>query len=92
MPKIENIIFTVEGLNDYIYWQTEDRKTLIKVNKLIKDIIRNGYVGIGHPEPLKGDFSSKWSKKINEKDRLTYLIHNDCKVEIFGCRGHYNDK
>jgi len=44
MPKIENIIFTIEGLDDYIYWQTEDRKTLNKVNKLIKDIIRNGYV------------------------------------------------
>ena len=88
---IKNVIFTLEGLDDYIYWQTQDRKTLNKVNKLIKDIIRNGNEGIGHPEPLKGDLSGKWSRAIDDKNRLTYIIHDD-RIEILACRGHYGDK
>jgi len=92
MPKIENIIFTVEGLEDYIFWQAEDKKTINKINKLIRDIIRNGHEGIGHPEPLKGDLSGKWSREIDKKNRLTYIIHDGNKVEIFNCKGHYSDK
>ena len=89
---IENVSFTLDGLNDYIHWQTQDRKTLNKINKLINDIIRNGHEGIGHPEPLKGDLSGKWSRTIDEKNRLTYIIHDDEKIEIFNCKGHYGDK
>lgn len=89
---IENVSFTLEGLNDYFYWQTQDRRTLKKINQLIEDIIRNGNTGIGHPEPLKHDLSGKWSRTINEKNRLTYKIHEDNKVEIFNCKGHYGDK
>ncbi|MCL2634722.1 MAG: Txe/YoeB family addiction module toxin [Oscillospiraceae bacterium] len=92
MPQIENIIFTVAGLEDYIYWQTQDRKTLNKINKLINDIIRNGHEGIGHPEPLKHDLSGQWSRTIDDKNRLTYMIHDDKRIEIFSCRGHYSDK
>jgi toxin YoeB len=88
---INNVSFTLEGLNDYISWQTEDKRTLNKVNKLITDIIRNGNEGIGHPEPLKYD-SGKWSRTIDSKNRLTYMIHDDGRVEIFTCKGHYNDK
>ena len=51
MPIIDNVSFTLEGLEDYIHWQTQDKKTLTKINKLIADIIRNGNTGIGHPEP-----------------------------------------
>ena len=92
MPMIENISFTLEGLKDYIHWQTEDKKTLKKINQLIADIVRNGNTGLGHPELLKHDLSGKWSRKIDEKNRLIYLIHDDKKVEIFSCKDHYDDK
>jgi len=88
----ETVSFTIEGLNDYIYWQTQDRKTMVKINKLIRDIVRHGHEGIGHPEPLKGDLSGKWSRAIDDKNRLTYRIHDDGMVEIFNCKGHYGDK
>lgn len=89
---IENIGFSVQGLKDYIYWQTEDKRTLKKINKLIEDIIRNGNTGIGHPEPLKGNLSEKWSREIDEKNRLVYQIFDDNRIEIYQCREHYNDK
>jgi len=88
----EKVSFTLEGFDDYIYWQTQDKKTMNKVNKLIKDIIRNGNEGIGHPEPLKGDLSGKWSRTIDDKNRLTYTIHDDDMIEIFNCKGYYGDK
>lgn len=87
----ENVSFTLEGLEDYIYWQTQDKRTLKKINQLIADIIRNGNTGTGHPEPLKNDLSGKWSRTIDEKNRLTYKIHDD-RIEIFSCKGHYDDK
>ena len=60
-----------EGWNDYLYWQSQDRKTLKKINDLIKDIERNGSdKGIGKPEPLKGNLSEFWSRRIDEKNRL----------------------
>ena len=92
MPLIDKVSFTLEGLEDYIHWQTQDKKTLIKINKLIADIIRNGNTGIGHPEPLKHDLSGKWSRTIDDKNRLTYTIHDDERVEIFSCKSHYGDK
>jgi len=89
---IENVGFSMRGLQDYFYWQTEDKRTLKKINKLMEDIIRNGNVGIGHPEPLKDNLSGKWSREIDEKNRLVYIIHDNSRVEIYQCRGHYNDK
>ena len=89
---IDNVSFTLNGLYDYISWQTQDKHTLKKINQLIRDIIRNGNAGIGHPEPLKHDMSGKWSRTIDDKNRLTYTIHEDGRVEIFSCKGHYNDK
>ena len=67
-----NKAFTDIGWEDYLYWQTEDRKTLRKINTLLKDIERNGNEGIGKPEPLTGDLSGFWSRRINQKDRLIY--------------------
>ena len=55
-----------EALNDYLYWQTQDRKTLKRINQLLQDISRNGYDGIGKPEPLKGDLSGWWSRRIDD--------------------------
>ena len=56
-----------DAWEDYLYWQTQDKKTLKKINALIKDIDRNGYDGIGKPEPLTGDLSGYWSRRIDEK-------------------------
>ena len=89
---IDNVGFSMRGLQDYIFWQTQNKHTLKKINKLIEDIVRNGNVGIGHPEPLKGDLTGKWSREIDEKNRLVYQILDDNRVEIYQCRGHYSDK
>lgn len=78
-----------EGWNDYLYWQSQDRKTLKKINDLIKDIERNGPdKGIGKPEPLKGNLSEFWSRRIDEKNRLVYRVINNV-LEIVICREHY---
>lgn len=85
-----NKVFTSNGWTDYIYWQTEDRKTLKKINQLIEDICRNGNQGIGKPEALRGDLAGFWSRRINDKDRLVYKI-DDSNVYIIACRFHYGD-
>ena len=85
-----NKVFTSNGWEDYIYWQTEDKKTLKKINTLLKDIDRNGNEGIGKPEPLIGNLSGFWSRRINEKDRLIYKI-DEYNIYILSCRYHYND-
>ena len=64
-----NKLFTPNGWQDYVYWQTEDKKTLKKINKLIDDISSNG-----KPKPLIGNFKGFWSRRINDKDRLIYKI------------------
>lgn len=85
-----NKAFTDIGWEDYLYWQTEDRKTLRKINTLLKDIERNGNEGIGKPEPLTGDLSGFWSRRINQKDRLIYALEMD-QIIIIACRYHYED-
>jgi len=76
---------------DYLHWQTQDKKTLKKINKLLLDIERNGYNGIGKPEPLKHDLSGFWSVKIDDKNRIVFRI--ECgKIEITQCGSHYQDK
>lgn len=76
---------------DYLYWQTQDKKTLKKINRLIQDIDRNGYQCQGQPEPLKGDLSGFWSVRIDEKNRLVFRIQ-DGRFEIWQCGSHYRDK
>lgn len=76
---------------DYVYWQTQDKKTLKKINTLLKDIDRNGYTGIGKPEPLTGDLAGYWSRRIDEKNRLVYKIA-DGAIRIAQCKTHYGDK
>ena len=85
-----NKVFTSNGWEDYIYWQTEDKKTLKKINTLLKDIDQNGNEGIGKPEPLIGNLSGFWSRRINEKDRLIYKIDEN-NIYILSCRYHYSD-
>ena len=86
-----NKAFTDIGWEDYLYWQTEDRKTLRKINTLLKDIERNGNEGIGKPEPLTRDLSGFWSRRINQKDRLIYALEMD-QIIIIACRYYYDDK
>jgi len=87
-----NKIWSDEAWEDYLYWQTQDKKTLKRINALVKDIDRNGPLeGIGEPEALKGNLQGFFSRRINEKDRLVYRIENG-QLHIAQCRGHYYDK
>lgn len=77
---------------DYLYWQTQDRKTLKRINKLIQDIERNGLEeGIGKPEPLRGNLSGWWSRRIDESNRIVYRLKAG-RLELLQCGSHYRDK
>ncbi len=84
-------IWDDDAWDDYLYWQTQDKKTLKRINTLIKDIERNGYEGIGKPEPLTGNYTGYWSRRIDEKNRLIYKIESNT-VRIAQCRTHYGEK
>lgn len=73
---------------DYLWWQSQDRKILMRINSLIEDIIRNGNQGMGKPEPLKYDFAGYWSRRITDEHRLAYKGTDD-SVRIAACRYHY---
>ena len=79
-----------EAWDDYLYWLTQDRKTLRRINALIRDIERGSFDGIGSPEPLKGDLSGFWSQRIDQTNRLVYRVSGGV-LEILSCRGHYDD-
>ncbi len=76
--------------DDYIYWQTQDKKTLKRINALIKDIKRSPFEGIGKPEPLKNNLSGMWSRRIDEENRIVYY-EEDGILYIISCRGHYDN-
>ena len=78
-----------EAWEDYLYWQIQDKKIIKKINLLIKDIERNYYDGIGKPEPLKGNLSGWWSRRIDDTNRLVYRINNNI-LEIISCKTHYD--
>lgn len=79
-----------EAWDDYEYWQNQDRKTLKKINSLLKDIERNGEeFGIGKPEALKGEFSGFYSRRIDDVNRLVYKVSGKV-LEIISCKGHYD--
>ncbi len=75
---------------EYIHWQTQDKKTLKRINKLLNDIDRNGYNCIGKPEPLKGNLSGFWSVRIDDSNRIVFRINGD-SLEIIQCGSHYGD-
>jgi toxin YoeB len=87
-----NISFTEKAWEDYLYWRTQDKKTLKRINQLIKDIERCGYDGVGKPEPLRGNLSGYWSRRIDEINRLVYRIGENNFIEISGLRTRYNEK
>jgi len=84
--------FTTRGWADYVAWQQRDLKTLRRINRLIDDINRNGYSGIGDPEPLVGEFSGWWSRRIDARNRLIYRMLANGNAEIAQCGGHYADR
>lgn len=79
-----------EAWVDYTYWQTQDKKTLKRINMLLKDIERDTFNGLGKPEPLRGNLSGFWSRRIDETNRLVYRIRGDV-MEILSCKGHYEN-
>jgi toxin YoeB len=81
------IVFTKKAWNEYISWENEDKRILNKLNTLIEDIVRNGNKGLGKPEPLIGDLTGFWSRRLTVKDRLVYTIEDD-SVIIVKCRNH----
>jgi toxin YoeB len=82
------VTFHDEGWDDYLYWQTHDRKLLAKINTLIRECSRTPFIGTGKPEPLRGEFSGWWSRRINEEHRLVYRKTEDGLL-IAQCRYHY---
>ncbi|WP_028485972.1 Txe/YoeB family addiction module toxin [Thiomicrorhabdus chilensis] len=85
---IELLAWTEKAWIDYEYWQTQDKKTLKRINKLIRDIMRSPSEGIGKPEPLKENLSGLWSRRIDETNRLVYAIDSS-QITIISCRYHY---
>ena len=87
---MSSIQFAENGFVDYLYWQKQDRKVLKRINQLIKDIERNPFDGIGKPEPLKGNLSGWWSRRMDDSNRIVYRVKGNV-IEIASCRGHYGD-
>ena len=84
------LLWDERGWNDYLAWQASDRKTLWKVNAMLKDIQRNPYEGQGKPEPLRENLSGWWSRRIDSANRIVYR-EKDGVIVIASCRGHYDD-
>lgn len=84
-----DLLFLPEGWEDYLYWQTQDKKTLRRINTLIKDIQRSPFDGLGKPEPLKGNYQGWWSRRIDEVNRIVYKIEAT-KLVVAQCRTHYD--
>jgi len=83
-------VWSDEAWEEYLFWQKQDRKTLKRINLLLQDIDRNGYDGIGKPEPLKHELQGFWSRRIDEENRLVYRIYNE-QIEIAQCGSHYGE-
>tara|TARA_B100001063_G_scaffold45281_1_gene39030 strand:- start:127 stop:390 length:264 start_codon:yes stop_codon:yes gene_type:complete len=80
--------WTDEAWNSYVYWQTQDKKTLKRINKLIVDVKRSPFDGIGKPEPLKENLSGFWSRRIDDTNRLVYAV-DETAITVISCRYHY---
>lgn len=85
-----NKVWFDEAWEDYLYWQLQDKKMLKRINTLLKDIERNNFEGLGKPEPLKGELSGFWSRRIDDTHRLAYRIRGGV-LEVLSCKGHYDD-
>ena len=83
------LVFEPQAWEDYLYWLEVDKSMLKRINKLIKESANSPFQGIGKPEPLKGQLSGFWSRRIDEEHRLVYAI-KDNRLHILQCRFHYN--
>lgn len=83
--------FLPDGWEDYLYWQTQGKKTLRRINTLIKEIQRSPFEGVGKPEPLKSNYSGWWSRRIDDVNRIVYKVE-DGQIVIAQCRTHYGAK
>ena len=82
------LVWDSNAWEDHLWWQTQDRRVLKRINLLIENVVRNGNEGIGKPEALKGDFADYWSRRITDEHRLVYKVLED-EVRIAACRYHY---
>ena len=85
-----DLCFTDKAWDEYVYWQTQDRKTLKRINTLIEATKRDPFAGIGKPEALLGDMSGFWSRRIDERHRLVYAV-DDATLTVLACRYHYGE-
>jgi toxin YoeB len=83
-----NKVFSDIAWDQYLFWQSEDKKTAKKINDLIRDIERNGDAGLGKPEPLKHELTGYWSRRITDVHRLIYSVDENT-IYIASCKGHY---
>jgi len=82
------LVFADAAWEDYLYWQKQDRKMVERINKLIRDIQREPYSGVGKPEPLKHALSGFWSRRITDEHRIVYRVEDD-ELQIVQLRFHY---
>jgi len=82
-------VFVDESWEDYLYWQSTDKKILKRINELLKDISRTPYSGIGKPEPLRHNYKGFWSRRIDNEHRLIYQVKEN-EIYILKCRFHYD--
>ena len=87
---MSKLTFTEQAFEEYLSWQTQDKKILRRINALLKDISRSPFEGIGKPEPLKYGKSGLWSRRIDDTNRLVYRVTEE-QIEIYQCKGHYDD-
>ena len=82
------LAWTDTAWDDYLYWQEQDKKTLKRINKLIAEIKRSSFEGIGKPEALKENLSGFWSRRVDESHRLVYAVE-ELRITVISCRYHY---
>ena len=87
--RARRLAWTNAAWNDYLYWQGQDKRTLRRINKLISDVVRSPFEGIGRPEALRENLTGFWSRRIDQTHRLVYSV-NDARVTIVSCRYHYD--
>lgn len=85
------VTFRDQSLEHYNEWALFDRKTFLKITKLLDQITRSPFEGEGKPEALRGNLSGMWSRRINQKDRIVYKVHEN-EIEVFSFKGHYDEK
>ena len=89
----DKLVFTATAFKEYLHWQTQDRRTLKRINLLLNEILRNpNELGIGKGERLSGNLSGYYSRRIDDFNRLIYRILDNESIEILHCQGHYSDR